>query len=135
MFHLRQGCPKCCPRPFASHEEIRSCPHRDSRMQVWSTTKVIASYRGRKIQLAKIRSKTSEDFFLDLHLFFRAKCHCLAKKLTLHFFFSCTSIARTHRELSTVRLNFGKKCGMELRTVFPGKLRYGRKIWYHFFRT
>ena len=40
----------------------------------------------------------------------------------------------TSRDLSTVRLSFGKKYGTELRTVFSGKLRYGTKIRYYFFR-
>ena len=33
----------------------------------------------------------------------------------------------------TVRLNFGKKYSVELRTVFSGKLRYGTKMQYYFF--
>ena len=41
----------------------------------------------------------------------------------------------TVRNYGTVRLNFGKKYGTELRTVFSGILRYGTKIRYYFFRT
>ena len=38
-------------------------------------------------------------------------------------------------EYGTVRLNFGKKYGTELRMVFSGKQRYGTEIRYYFFRT
>ena len=41
----------------------------------------------------------------------------------------------TVRNYGTVRLNFGKKYGTESRTIFSGKLRYGTKIGYYFFRT
>ena len=55
------------------------------------------------------------------------------------FFFQIEGKARAVKNLSTVRnygtvrLNFGKKLGAELRTVFSGKLQYGTKIRYLFF--
>ena len=38
-------------------------------------------------------------------------------------------------ELRYGTVEFWKKYGTELRTVFSGKLRYGTKIRYYFFRT